>query len=297
MNLAELYEWAEEERPDLDEQIEAQDAAQQEVIEKSRRKKAFVANPPATIDVHPLADPRYWRHPDRGDGSKGSPDGAMPLQSQGDPYNQVVDMTAEQVFLRWYALRLTLARTRKPHTRAVAAKAFWAFRRELEKMPHMLRAAAWVEDQVKDSIQHKRIIALLETFVANGCKRKRQADHHFSQELREKVVQLYYDLRATGISEREACRRIFEAHRVSRTNVQRWVAQFQDESANALHARGKNEDMYTEMATLAERHDDHEQRIRELERQVGVPVGGPKAAETAVERFIDSATNDKEKTK
>ena len=42
-----------------------------------------------------------------------------------------------------------------------------------------------------------------------------------------------------------------------------------------------------EMPTLAQTVNvDHEERLRELERQVGLPIGGDKAAVRAVEKFL-----------
>jgi hypothetical protein len=41
-----------------------------------------------------------------------------------------------------------------------------------------------------------------------------------------------------------------------------------------------------ETTTLVQRVEDHEQRLRELERQVGVPEGGDKAAQAAVDSFL-----------
>jgi transposase-like protein len=146
-------------------------------------------------------------------------------------------LTAED----WYALRLTLKRTRKPHTREAAAKESWALRRNLERNPHMLNAAAWVEGRVKASIQHSRILHNLTKVVAGNGKPRRQGVHHASPELRLEVIRLYVEGRAAGLSERAVCRQITEATGVKRTNVQRWVAQFGNESTESLHMRGQND--------------------------------------------------------
>jgi hypothetical protein len=42
------------------------------------------------------------------------------------------------------------------------------------------------------------------------------------------------------------------------------------------------------LPTMAERVTDHEKRLLEVERQLGLPAGGSEAAEQAVDRFLDS---------
>ena len=48
----------------------------------------------------------------------------------------------------------------------------------------------------------------------------------------------------------------------------------------------------SEVPTLAERTADHEERIREIERQIGMPPDGDRAAEEAVELLLEDVEDD-----
>ena len=113
--------------------------------------------------------------------------------------------------------------------------------------------------------------------------RLRPVKHHASEDVRIRVLWLYVVGRTRRLSDRKTCQMIRSTTGVPRTNTRRWVDHFANEQHHDLLLREKP---MSAMPTIAQSHTDLEERVSELERWVGLPVGGRKAVEATVDRWI-----------
>ena len=124
---------------------------------------------------------------------------------------------------------------------------------------------------------------LVEHYGWNQPRARRSRKSHASPEERTRVVWLYIIGRARGMGDRETCRMIVAVAGVKRTTARTWVDRFAEKVPNPHLVRGKP---MSEVQTLADARADHEERLQDLERWVGLPVGGRKAIEATVDQWI-----------
>ena len=208
MNFLELEAWAAEARPDLDEIVAGQD-----------RPKGPRFDPPATLDVHPGADPR--RYALSGESSS-SRDFIEPLPS-GRPYNRFIDRSVDDLLEEACADIARVERARTPLGAVKAELKRRDFINGLREIGSLHKAVLW------------RAIELL-VEDAQGRYGPRA-----SEDERAAVVMRYTELKAAGYTAREVYRQIKAETGVSRSTAQRWVAHFANEQPKPLLVEGENE--------------------------------------------------------
>jgi hypothetical protein len=216
--------------------------------------------------------------------------------------NRFLDMPSEEIAAEIHEAAHKIRRARTDRGRTKAHQKFWRLLNELwgpvddssvvvretpdggtvtsgiqwdSGLGFLRRAAAYhlVENQGWTTVDDK----------GKPVTRLRPVKHHASEDVRIRVLWLYVVGRTRRLSDRKACQMIRSTTGVPRTNTRRWVDHFANEQPHDLLLREKP---MSAMPTMAQSHADLEERVSELERWVGLPVGGRKAVEATVDRWI-----------
>jgi hypothetical protein len=231
-------------------------------------------------DIAARKKPSPWRQWER---SLRSPSNALPSRLTG-PERDLLSMTDDEIAAEIHEAGQQLRKARTPSTIAEASERFVQLLDDLWKVElDRGQAVLWSDS---DRFLVRAVgRCLVEHHGWNQPPVRRSRKPHANSEERTRVLCLYAAGQARGLSARETFRMIEATTGVKRTTAQRWVAHFAKKHPNPLAMKG-NPMSATEMPTLAEEHADLKERVSEIERWVGLPVGGRKEAEATVDRWI-----------
>jgi hypothetical protein len=255
-------------------------------------------------DIAARKKPSPWRQWER---SLRSPSNARPSRLTG-PERDLLSKTDDEIAAEIHEAGQQLRKARTPATIAEASERFvqllddlWKVELDPDVQPitdgAVTRRAALWSDSDRFLVRAVRR-CLIEHHGWNQPSVRRSRKSHATPTERVWVLQLYVvaQARAELKSDRAIYRMIEALTGIRRGTAQRWVvAHFAEKSPNPLSMRGKPMSA-PEMPTLAQEHADLKERVSEIERWVGLPVGGRRAAEQAVEKFIEAASTQNEGT-
>jgi hypothetical protein len=214
--------------------------------------------------------------------------------------NRFLDMPSEEIAAEIHEAAHKIRRARTDKGRTKAHQKFWRLLNELWGPADDYGEQFW-----DSGLGFLRCAAAYHLVESHGwttvdekgrqVNRLRPVKHHVSEDVRIRVLWLYVVGRARALSDRKTCQMIKDTNGVARTNTRRWMDHFANELHQDLLLRGKP---MSAMPTMAQSHADLEERVSELERWVGLPVGGRKAVEATVDRWISESrsTESKERT-
>jgi hypothetical protein len=194
--------------------------------------------------------------------------------------HRFLDMTGEEIYLELLRGRLKLRMARTPTSAVKAERELRAdlVRLSLDDLWHIRGDVLRAHERGESYWLVTQMVRVAQSWKLRG---RVGVKHHVGPEVRAVVLGLH----AADWS----YRRIERVTGVPKSNAARWVSHFSDERLST-HRGGKVKaelpTIIERVASLEQQVIEHDDRLTETERQLGLPPGGEKAAARVVEQLI-----------